>query len=153
MKNFRSRSRACSPSTKHIVENITPQEDKQETMNKEDISGDVLISTSPSISLDLNLSINDDDDEINGIVTIHSIDENGLLASVDKCIIFENKHEFLWSFLGMQMNGRNFFYQKLANLSLLNVFGVYFPLILGLLTSKFTADDSNFHVKKCWKKK
>ncbi|CAO2823991.1 unnamed protein product [Amaranthus hypochondriacus] len=95
-EKFRSRSRACSPSSKHIVDNIITQEDKQEMMNKEEINGDVL-STSPSISLDLNISINDDDndDGINGIVTNHSIDEIiGLLASVDKCINFKNKHEF-----------------------------------------------------------
>ncbi|XP_057536174.1 protein SMAX1-LIKE 3-like isoform X1 [Amaranthus tricolor] len=87
-EKFSSRSRACSPSTKHKVD-IMPQEDN----HKGDNNGDDL-STSPSISLDLNLSINDDDEKENNEVGSQSMDEIGLLASVDKCIVFKKKREF-----------------------------------------------------------
>ncbi|GAB4856293.1 hypothetical protein Ancab_014221 [Ancistrocladus abbreviatus] len=65
---FSSRSRACSPSNK---QNVIGQQDKEAT-------------ASPSVSLDLNLSIND-----GSVEEDQSVDEIGLLASVDSCIMFE----------------------------------------------------------------
>ncbi|KAJ8432112.1 hypothetical protein Cgig2_027300 [Carnegiea gigantea] len=91
-ESFSSRSRACSPSIMHKAD-VQPEERDQKITNKGDASqGEI---TSPSISLDLNISINDEDghDDANGSQS-QSIDEIGLLASVDRCIIFKNHHEF-----------------------------------------------------------
>ncbi|KAL2900061.1 Protein SMAX1-LIKE 3 [Bienertia sinuspersici] len=92
-EKFSSRSRACSPSMKQKV-NVTLQEDDQEMKNIREDNDDTTIS--PSLSLDLNISINDDDDE-NEYITVESqsMDEIGLLASVDRCIAFNNhQHQF-----------------------------------------------------------
>lgn len=89
-EKFSSRSRACSPSIKHKGD-VTPPEDDQEMRNKEDGACLDDTITSPSLSLDLNISINDDDD--NGVESQYSMDEIGLLASVDGCIVFKNHQE------------------------------------------------------------
>ncbi|XP_065855245.1 protein SMAX1-LIKE 3 [Euphorbia lathyris] len=70
-ESFSSRSRACSPSTKQ----------KTEEEEEEKVCG----STSPCLSLDLNISIDDDDFGEDD----QSIDDIGLLESVDKRIVFK----------------------------------------------------------------
>ncbi|KMT06658.1 hypothetical protein BVRB_7g158230 [Beta vulgaris subsp. vulgaris] len=94
-ERFSSRSRACSPSIKQ--KDVTHHEDNQEMINKGDgaCSNDT-ITTSPSISLDLNICINDDDDDNDdeyNAADSKSMDEIGLLASVDKCIVFKSHQE------------------------------------------------------------
>ena len=85
-ESFRSRSRACSPSTMHKA-NVQSQEHDKKMINKCDAPPEKIIS--PSISLDLNISINDedDDDDANGSQS-QCADEIGLLESVDLCITF-----------------------------------------------------------------
>jgi len=73
-ESFSSRSRTCSPSI------------KQKSMSEEEkINGDIgtLEETSPCVSLDLNISIDDENE-----VEDRSVDEIGLLESVDRKIIF-----------------------------------------------------------------
>lgn len=91
-ESFRSRSRACSRSIMHQAD-VQPQEPDEKITNKGDATQEEIIS--PSISLDLNISINGEDgnDDANGSQS-KSIDEIGLLASVDRCVIFKNHHEF-----------------------------------------------------------
>ncbi|KAK4582650.1 hypothetical protein RGQ29_025738 [Quercus rubra] len=69
-ESFSSRSRACSPPI------------KQKSEGSEEDKG-AMEETSPCVSLDLNISI--DDDNSND----HSIDDIGLLESVDRRIIFK----------------------------------------------------------------
>ncbi|GAB4833269.1 hypothetical protein Ancab_031516 [Ancistrocladus abbreviatus] len=64
--SFSSRSRACSPSKKQK----TIEEEKE--------------GNGPCVSLDLNISINDDKGEGD-----QAVDEIGLLASVDGCVLFK----------------------------------------------------------------
>ncbi|OMO68545.1 hypothetical protein COLO4_29594 [Corchorus olitorius] len=71
-ESFSSRSRACSPPT------------KQKSDEEEKVAA--LEETSPCVSLDLNISIDDDDDDR---VEEQSIDDIGLLESVDRRIIFK----------------------------------------------------------------
>ncbi|KAL2323022.1 hypothetical protein Fmac_027401 [Flemingia macrophylla] len=73
-ESFSSRSRACSPSVKQ--KSLTEEE-------KNDDNVAALEETSPCVSLDLNISI-DDEDEVDD----RSVDEIGLLESVDRNIIF-----------------------------------------------------------------
>ncbi|KAK2400914.1 protein SMAX1-LIKE [Trifolium repens] len=74
-ENFSSRSRVCSPKER------STQEDKDD----DDINVATLEETSSYVSLDLNVSINDDvyneDDQL--------VDEIGLLESVDRKILFK----------------------------------------------------------------
>lgn len=70
-ESFSSRSRACSPPI------------KQKTDEEEKGSGATMVETSPCMSLDLNICIDDDS------VEDHSIDDIGLLESVDRRIIFK----------------------------------------------------------------
>ncbi|XP_021765787.1 protein SMAX1-LIKE 3-like [Chenopodium quinoa] len=93
-ERFSSRSRACSPSMKHKVD-VMPQEDDHEMKNMEDSACLDDTTSSPSLSLDLNISINDDDDdnEITEVENPYSMDEIGLLATVDKCIVFKSHQE------------------------------------------------------------
>lgn len=74
-ESFSSRSRACSPSVKQ-----KSSEGSQEEMD----DNATLEETSPCVSLDLNISIDDecDDEE-------RSVDDIGLLESVDRKIIFK----------------------------------------------------------------
>ncbi|XVE61410.1 hypothetical protein DITRI_Ditri06bG0037500 [Diplodiscus trichospermus] len=70
-ESFSSRSRACSPPT------------KQTSDGSEEEKGAASEETSPCVSLDLNISIDDDSLEE------QSIDDIGLLESVDRRIIFK----------------------------------------------------------------
>ncbi|KAL5808650.1 hypothetical protein ACOSQ3_029341 [Xanthoceras sorbifolium] len=71
-ESFSSRSRACSPPVKQKTDG-----------SEEDNRSAALEETSPSVSLDLNISIDDDSTED------QSIDDIGLLESVDKRIVFK----------------------------------------------------------------
>ncbi|KAJ1385796.1 hypothetical protein SESBI_41397, partial [Sesbania bispinosa] len=71
-ESFSSRSRACSPKQRSC------QEQKDDTVNA------ALEETSPCVSLDLNISIDDDYDEDQT-----SVDDIGLLESVDRKIVFK----------------------------------------------------------------
>ncbi|XP_061359449.1 protein SMAX1-LIKE 3 [Gastrolobium bilobum] len=73
-ESFSSRSRACSPSVKQ-------KSSEGSQVDKDDVA--TLEETSPYVSLDLNISIDDDCDEH------RSIDDIGLLESVDRKIIFK----------------------------------------------------------------
>ncbi|KAK7278722.1 hypothetical protein RJT34_23758 [Clitoria ternatea] len=76
-ESFSSRSRACSPSVKQ--KSLT-----EEQKNDEDDNTNVALEeTSPYVSLDLNISIDDEND-----VEDPSVDDIGLLESVDGKIIF-----------------------------------------------------------------
>nr|KYP73829.1 hypothetical protein KK1_006486 [Cajanus cajan] len=68
-ESFSSRSRACSPSV------------KQKSLTEDNVA--TLEETSPCVSLDLNISIDDENE-----VEDRSVDEIGLLESVDRKIIF-----------------------------------------------------------------
>ncbi|KAJ0089226.1 hypothetical protein Patl1_32692 [Pistacia atlantica] len=70
-ESFSSRSRACSPPV------------KQKSDGSDEEKGTTMEETSPSVSLDLNICIDDDSTED------QSIDDIGLLESVDKRIIFK----------------------------------------------------------------
>ncbi|KAK7392666.1 hypothetical protein VNO78_21110 [Psophocarpus tetragonolobus] len=72
-ESFSSRSRACSPMV------------KQKSLTEEEKNGDIvtLEETSPCVSLDLNISIDDENE-----VEDRSVDEIGLLESVDRKILF-----------------------------------------------------------------
>ncbi|XP_028795564.1 protein SMAX1-LIKE 3 [Neltuma alba] len=72
-ESFSSRSRACSPPAKQK----SCEEEKNEVASLED--------TSPRLALDLNISIDDDED----CEKDQSVDEIGLLESVDRRIIFK----------------------------------------------------------------
>ncbi|XP_059668660.1 protein SMAX1-LIKE 3 [Cornus florida] len=72
-ESFSSRSRACSPPIKQRSDGC-----------EEDKGGGGLEETSPCVSLDLNISFDDDDDNAED----QSIDDIGLLESVDRQIIF-----------------------------------------------------------------
>ncbi|CAK7341993.1 unnamed protein product [Dovyalis caffra] len=74
-ESFSSRSRACSPPIKQRT-NGSPEEDNS-------AGAALLEDTTPCISLDLNISIDDDNMED------QSIDDIGLLESVDTRIIFK----------------------------------------------------------------
>ncbi|XP_027366850.1 protein SMAX1-LIKE 3 isoform X2 [Abrus precatorius] len=71
-ESFSSRSRACSPSVKQ--KSLTEGEKNDEVATLEE--------TSPFLSLDLNISIDDENDED------RSVDDIGLLESVDRKVIF-----------------------------------------------------------------
>jgi hypothetical protein len=76
-ENFSSRSRVCSPKER------STQEDKDD--DDDDVNVATLEETSSYVSLDLNVSINDDDyNEDDQLV-----DEIGLLESVDRKILFK----------------------------------------------------------------
>ncbi|KAL1821215.1 hypothetical protein ACET3Z_016084 [Daucus carota] len=78
-ESFSSRSRACSPPIKQKTQGVTEQETKIPESEDQ--------TTSPSLSLDLNMSFSDDvDDE--GAADM-SIDDIGLLQSVDRLIVFK----------------------------------------------------------------
>ncbi|KAK9734316.1 hypothetical protein RND81_04G131200 [Saponaria officinalis] len=82
-ESYSSKSRACSPSTKQKIDVLVEEEDEQMVKST---------NTSTSISLDLNISINDVDDDDNNndnVVESRSMDDIGLLASVDRCIVFK----------------------------------------------------------------
>lgn len=74
-ESFSSRSRACSPPTKQKSDEAQDQEKLG--------GGGVDQETSPCVSLDLNISIDDDS------VEDQSLDDIGLLESVDRRIIFK----------------------------------------------------------------
>ncbi|KAH7512236.1 hypothetical protein FEM48_Zijuj12G0069000 [Ziziphus jujuba var. spinosa] len=77
-ESFSSRSRACSPPVKQKLEE--PKKEEVVVTLEE-------TSCSPCMSLDLNISFDDDDD--NDSAEDHSIDDIGLLESVDRRIIFK----------------------------------------------------------------
>ena len=77
-ESFRSRSRACSPSTK-IIADVSSKEDDP---------------ASSSVSLDLNISINGGEEIDDNTVHGKSMDEIGLLASVDRCVFFTNHQDY-----------------------------------------------------------
>ncbi|KAI9076383.1 hypothetical protein K1719_041618 [Acacia pycnantha] len=74
-ESFSSRSRACSPLVKH----------KSSCEEEKNDFGASLDETSPRVALDLNISIDDDDDYEKD----QSVDDIGLLESVDRRIIFK----------------------------------------------------------------
>src|ERR1044072_7027316 len=81
-ESFSSRSRACSPNNKQKAFEGSQEE-------KGDMS-DTLEETSPCVSLDLNISIDDDcDDEYD---EDRLVDDVGLLESVDRQIVFKFQH-------------------------------------------------------------
>ncbi|XP_010246734.1 PREDICTED: protein SMAX1-LIKE 3-like [Nelumbo nucifera] len=73
-ESFSSRSRACSPPIK---------QKSSETTEKEKSAAECEKETSPCVSLDLNLSVEEDN------IDDQSIDDIGLLESVDRRIIFK----------------------------------------------------------------
>ncbi|XP_043716710.1 protein SMAX1-LIKE 3-like isoform X2 [Telopea speciosissima] len=73
-ESFSSRSRACSPSVKQ----------KSGEMSEEEKNGEGEKEISPCVSLDLNLSVDEEDN-----FDDQSIDDIGLLDSVDRRIIFK----------------------------------------------------------------
>lgn len=76
-ESFNSRSRACSPTVNKERISGSPHDEDQKAAAAAEI-------TSPSISLDLNISIDDDvstEDQ--------SVDDIGLLECVDKRVIFK----------------------------------------------------------------
>ncbi|KAK9122870.1 hypothetical protein Sjap_012472 [Stephania japonica] len=75
-ESFSSRSRACSPPVKSKLDESTTEEDQK-------VSNQCNEDTSPCTSWDLNLSAQDQDN-----VDDESIDDIGLLESVDRRIIF-----------------------------------------------------------------
>ncbi|KAK1562001.1 hypothetical protein Q3G72_004674 [Acer saccharum] len=78
-ESFSSRSRACSPPIKQKIDVSQDDQENKSISLMED-------QTTPSVSLDLNISIDDDDDSTE---MDQSIDDIGLLESVDKRIIFK----------------------------------------------------------------
>ena len=83
-ESFSARSRACSPPIKKQQENEQEQEqnkgeEEQEQKREEE-------ETAPCLALDLNISIDDDEDRA---ANDQSIDDVGLLDSVDRRIIFQ----------------------------------------------------------------
>ncbi|KAJ7976202.1 protein SMAX1-LIKE 3-like [Quillaja saponaria] len=77
-ESFSSRSRACSPSVKQKSPELG-------SLEEEKGCSATLEETSPCVSLDLNISIDDDSNEDED----QSIDDIGLLESVDRMIIFK----------------------------------------------------------------
>lgn len=75
-ESFSSRSRACSPNVK---QKSCEEEEKNDVASLEG-------RTCPRVALDLNISIDDDDDE--DCEKDESVDDVGLLESVDRRIIF-----------------------------------------------------------------
>jgi ATP-dependent Clp protease ATP-binding subunit ClpA len=74
-ESFSSRSRACSPPIKQRTDGSHEEENSA--------GATLMEGTSPCVSLDLNISIDDDS------VEDQSIDDIGLLESVDRRIIFK----------------------------------------------------------------
>ena len=79
-ESFISRSRACSPPIKQKM-------DDKSNQPKEDHDHDD--TTSPCLSLDLNMSFDDGDENVDGAEEDQSIDDIGLLESVDRRIVFK----------------------------------------------------------------
>ncbi|KDP36130.1 hypothetical protein JCGZ_08774 [Jatropha curcas] len=80
-ESFSSRSRACSPPIKQKTDRSQGEEEEEE----KGFSGVITMEeTSPCLSLDLNISIDDDSNYEN-----ESIDDIGLVESVDRRIIFK----------------------------------------------------------------
>lgn len=81
-ESFSSRSRACSPPTKQKIELNQPKDQDHDQ---------VVGETSPCVSLDLNISFDDQMDEHGSAHEDddQSIDDIGLLESVDRRIIFK----------------------------------------------------------------
>ncbi|KAM1109217.1 hypothetical protein TB2_008493 [Malus domestica] len=75
-ESFSSRSRACSPPIKQKLSEGLTEEDNRDIAALEE--------TSPCVSLDLNISFDDDDSS-----EYQSIDDIGLLESVDRRIVFK----------------------------------------------------------------
>lgn len=81
-ESFSSRSRACSPPIRQKSLEAKEEDHEVVVAALEETS-----STSPCVSLDLNISFDDDDG--NDIAEDPSIDDIGLLESVDRRIIFK----------------------------------------------------------------
>lgn len=79
-ESFSSRSRACSPNKQKACEGNSQEEKGDNTLEE---------ITSPCISLDLNISIDDGDDGGCDDDEDRSVDEIGLLESVDRMFIFK----------------------------------------------------------------
>jgi ATP-dependent Clp protease ATP-binding subunit ClpA len=77
-ESFSSRSRACSPPIKQRTDGSYEEEDNAGA------GAALMEDTTPCISLDLNISVDDDN-----ILEDQSIDDIGLLESVDRRIIFK----------------------------------------------------------------
>ncbi|PON97407.1 Butenolide signaling repressing protein-like [Trema orientale] len=82
-ESFSSRSRACSPPVKQKMESS----DHQDQNDHDDHQVEESTIISPCVSLDLNISFDDDENEVAEDQT--SIDDIGLLESVDRRIIFK----------------------------------------------------------------
>lgn len=88
-ESFSSRSRACSPTRKQKINNVEGQSCDNGQVCEETI-------VSPCLSLDLNISFDDcGDDENVDVVSqdYQSIDDIGLLESVDRRIVFKINEE------------------------------------------------------------
>lgn len=92
-ESFSSRSRACSPPVKQKMESSDHHQghdndhdhDDEFSNNDNQVLEETIIS--PCVSLDLNISFDDDENE--GAEDQTSIDDIGLLESVDRAIIFK----------------------------------------------------------------
>ncbi|EEF29832.1 conserved hypothetical protein [Ricinus communis] len=78
-ESFSSRSRACSPPVKQKTDDYIISQDQEEEKGQ----GAKMEESSPCVSLDLNISIDDDS------IEDRSIDDIGLLESVDRRIVFK----------------------------------------------------------------
>lgn len=85
-ESFSARSRACSPPIKKQQENEQEQEQNKEEKEKDHEQKHEEEETAPCLALDLNISIDDDEDRT---ANDQSIDDVGLLDSVDRRIIFQ----------------------------------------------------------------
>lgn len=89
-ERFSSRSRTSSPSMNtelHIGKHGHHDDDHNHMANVAGLNLEDMISPCMSLDLDLNISMDDDDDD--GINEDQSIDEIGILESVDKCVVFK----------------------------------------------------------------
>ncbi|TYK25304.1 protein SMAX1-LIKE 3 [Cucumis melo var. makuwa] len=85
-ESFSARSRACSPPIEKQQENEQEQEQNKEEKEKDHEQKHEEEETAPCLALDLNISIDDDEDRT---ANDQSIDDVGLLDSVDRRIIFQ----------------------------------------------------------------
>ncbi|MED6134374.1 hypothetical protein PIB30_036524 [Stylosanthes scabra] len=92
-ESFSSRSRACSPLSRQKSCEGSSSREENNNNNKDNDYGDgvaTLEEISPCVSLDLDLNISIDDDECNDDDEDHgSVDEIGLLESVDRKVFFK----------------------------------------------------------------
>lgn len=88
-ESFSARSRACSPPNKKQKESDQHKDIQQDQKQKQEQEQErEEKETAPCLALDLNISIDDDDDD-DRAANDQSIDDVGLLDSVDRRIIFQ----------------------------------------------------------------